>query len=104
VIADIEKIPMYKVNKQWIEKMKNEGYEIIDNSSVAELTESCIASDAFTSGSKFITSIPTLGKNRRLQQKVQHPEINLVQDGLCHYIFFDKKYIDEILMVLRQSN
>jgi len=27
---DLEGIPMYKINKQWIEKMKTEGYTIID--------------------------------------------------------------------------
>ena len=29
-VDDLENLPMYKLNKQWIEKMKNEGYEIID--------------------------------------------------------------------------
>ena len=27
---DLEGIPMYKINKQWIEKMNVEGYTIID--------------------------------------------------------------------------
>ena len=27
---DLKNLPMYKLNKQWIEKMKNEGYEVIN--------------------------------------------------------------------------
>ncbi|NJK98334.1 MAG: hypothetical protein HC905_28520 [Bacteroidales bacterium] len=29
-IDDLKNLPMYKLNKQWIEKMKNEGYEVIN--------------------------------------------------------------------------
>ena len=28
-IDDLKHLPMYKINKLWIEKMKNEGYEVI---------------------------------------------------------------------------
>lgn len=29
-IDDLQNIPMYRINKQWIEKMKADGYTIID--------------------------------------------------------------------------
>lgn len=29
-VDDLKNLPMYKLNKQWIEKMKDEGYEVIN--------------------------------------------------------------------------